>query len=70
MLQYLKDSDLEEIKYKVETVNFYGAGCSSEEKNNIIKESLVAFIQKSVEIFVKHDIDGAIMLCNGNPNIT
>jgi len=70
VLQYLKDSDLEEIKYKVETVNFYGAGCSSENKNNIMKESLAAFF-KSAEIFVKHDIDGACYaMYNGNPNIT
>ncbi len=70
ILQYLKDSDLEEIKYKVETVIFYGAGCSSEDKNNIIKESLAAFF-KSAEIFVKHDIDAACYaMYNGNPNIT
>ncbi len=70
VLQYLKDSDLEEIKYKVETVTFYGAGCSSEDKNNIIKESLAEFF-KNAEIFVKDDIDGACYaMYNGNPNIT
>jgi len=70
ILEHLKNSALKKYKGEIGTVFFYGAGCSSEDKNNIIKESLSEFF-KSTEIIVKHDIDAACYaMYNGNPNIT
>ena len=70
ILKELEQSNL--IKYikDIKEVFFYGAGCSSKEKNNIIEESLQSFFINS-KICVKHDIDAACYaMYKGNPNIT
>ena len=65
-----KKSVLEEHKNKIDTVFFYGAGCSSEDKNKIIKEALTVFFDNA-EIIVRHDIDAACYaMYKNNPNIT
>ena len=70
ILMHLRDSDLVNYKDEVETVFFYGAGCSSKDKNNIIKQAFNLFF-KNAEIIVKHDIDAACYaMYNGSPNIT
>ena len=70
ILEHLKNSALEKHKCEIETIFFYGAGCSSEDKNNIIKESLSEFFNNAI-ITIKHDIDAAsYAMYNGKPNIT
>ncbi|MEE2931068.1 MAG: ATPase [Bacteroidota bacterium] len=70
ILHHLRNSGLEKCKEKVDTVFFYGAGCSSEDKNKIIKEALNVFF-KNTKIIIKHDIDAACYaMYNGKPNIT
>ena len=70
ILKHLKKSVLEEHKNKIDTVFFYGAGCSSEDKNKIIKEALTVFFDNA-EIIVRHDIDAACYaMYKNNPNIT
>jgi glucosamine kinase len=39
-------------------IHFYGAGCSTENNNKMVKESLQVFFRKA-EIFIYHDILGA-----------
>ena len=70
ILKELKKSNLTEHSKDIKEVFFYGAGCSSKEKNSIIEESLQSFFINS-NIFIKHDIDAACYaMYNGNPNIT
>jgi len=55
---------------EVESVFFYGAGCSSPHLNLRIKGGLER-VFKNAEVFVDHDLLGAAYSCyNGEPNIT
>ena len=70
ILKELKQSNLTYHKKKIKEIFFYGAGCSSKEKNNIISESLQSFFINS-KIIIKHDIDAACYaMYKGSPNIT
>ena len=70
ILKELKKSSLSEGAKEIKEVFFYGAGCSSKDKNNIIEESLQSFFINS-KIIIKHDIDAACYaMYKGNPNIT
>ena len=70
ILKELDQSNLAEHSEKIKEVFFYGAGCSSIDKNNIISESLQSFFIKS-KIVIKHDIDAACYaMYKGMPNIT
>jgi len=70
ILKELEQSNLTEYSKEVKEVFFYGAGCSSNDKNNIISEPLQSFFTNS-KIVIKHDIDAACYaMYNGNPNIT
>lgn len=50
---------------KVKSVFFYGAGCSTPEKNAIVYKALVRCFPDS-EVFVKHDMLGAAKALLGN----
>jgi len=70
ILKELEQSDLTKHSNEIHEVFFYGAGCSSKDKNNIIAESLQSFFINS-KIVVKHDIDAACYaMYKGIPNIT
>jgi len=70
ILKELKKSSLTEGAKEIKEVYFYGAGCSSKDKNSIIEESLQSFFINS-KIIIKHDIDAACYaMYKGNPNIT
>ena len=70
ILKELEQSKLTEYSKEIKEVYFYGAGCSSKDKNNIIAESLQSFFIKS-KIVIKHDIDAACYaMYTGRPNIT
>jgi len=70
ILKELKKSSLSKCAKEIKEVFFYGAGCSSKDKNNIIEESLQSFFIDS-KIIIKHDIDAACYaMYKGNPNIT
>jgi N-acetylglucosamine kinase-like BadF-type ATPase len=70
ILKELKKSSLLECAKEIKEVFFYGAGCSSKDKNKIISDSLQSFFINS-KIVVKHDIDAACYaMYKGNPNIT
>ena len=55
----LNSSKLNSIKTEIKEVYFYGAGCSSESKNVIIKEPLQAFFSNA-EIIIRHDLEAAL----------
>ena len=55
----LNSSNLKSIKTEIKEVYFYGAGCSSESKNVIIKEPLQSFFSNA-EIIIRHDLEAAL----------
>ena len=55
----LNSSKLNSIKSDIQKVYFYGAGCSSEIKNIIIKEPLQSFFSNA-KIIIKHDLEAAL----------
>ena len=66
----LEKSSLKEHKESVNKIFFYGAGCSSKEKNKIIYKALKDVFKKT-EIEVKHDLEASCYaLYKGKPNIT
>ena len=70
ILTHLKKSDLVKDKDTINKIIFYGAGCSSKEKNKIILAAFSLFF-KNAEILIKHDIDAACYaVYSGKPNIT
>lgn len=42
----------------IQEIHFYGAGCSTENNNNMLKEAMKIFFRKA-DIFIYHDILGA-----------
>lgn len=55
----LNSSKLNSIKTEIKEVYFYGAGCSSERRNVIIKEPLQSFFSNA-EIIIRHDLEAAL----------
>ena len=55
----LNSSNLNSIKTEIKEVYFYGAGCSSESRNVIIKEPLQSFFSNA-EIIIRHDLEAAL----------
>lgn len=65
----LKDSLLPQVESKVEEIYFYGAGCSSENNRNIIKNGLTKLFP-TANIEINHDLLGAARsLCGNEPGI-
>ena len=70
IMSHLEKSELNKYKNKITNIFFYGAGCSSKEKNKIIESPLKEFFSNA-EITISHDLDAACFaMYNGNPNIT
>lgn len=55
----LNKSSLNSIRRKIQEVYFYGAGCSSESRNIIIKKPLQSFFLNA-EIIIRHDLEAAL----------
>ena len=55
----LNRSNLNSIKTEIKEVYFYGAGCSSESKNIIIREPMQSFFSNA-EIIIRHDLEAAL----------
>jgi len=59
LLNALTNSTLNNIKDKVTEVHFYGAGCSSPERNIILAKPMQTFFQHA-KIHIKHDLEAAV----------
>jgi glucosamine kinase len=70
ILSELKSSDLRPLANQFTEVYFYGAGCSSPERNAIVHRALQEFF-KNARVLVEHDILGAAIATNfDNQGIT
>ena len=66
----LNSSKMNSIKREIKEVYFYGAGCSSESRNIIIKKPLQAFFSNA-EIIIRHDLEAALKATyKGSPIIS
>jgi glucosamine kinase len=59
ILKEMNESSLSDIKEKITEVYFYGAGCSSKNKNKIIFDPLHTFFNID-KIYVRHDLEAAL----------
>jgi glucosamine kinase len=70
IIRHLENSELNKYKEKIEKIFFYGAGCSSKEKNKMIEDPFIEFFSNA-EITISHDLDAACFsMYNDKPNIT
>lgn len=69
IIEHLEKSELNQYKENVVSIFFYGAGCSSKEKNRIIEAPFKEFFKNS-EIRISHDLDAACLaMHNGKASI-
>jgi len=70
--QKLSENELfSSIKNKISEVYFYGAGCSSASRNEIIAKGLRAFFSNAEIVNVDHDLTGAALATSqGEPGIS
>jgi len=59
LLDVLEKSTLNPIKEKIITIYFYGAGCSSDERNRILAKAMQRFFLHA-KIYIKHDLEAAV----------
>lgn len=65
-----ENADLLDIQDQVEAVFFYGAGCSSTQRNLIVEKGLRAFFHRAQTVDVDHDLTGAALAtCGDEPGI-
>jgi glucosamine kinase len=64
----LDKTNLKEYRNKIEKMNFYGAGCSSEDRNNFLKQIFQEYFTSCNEIKVDHDMMAACMALFGDGN--
>ncbi|MFT4521796.1 MAG: N-acetylglucosamine kinase-like BadF-type ATPase [Bacteroidia bacterium] len=57
---------LASFQHEITEVYFYGAGCSSEERNAVVKHALQQFFTNLTTISVNHDLTGAALATCGN----
>ena len=70
IINHLEKSELYKYTEEITYVFFYGAGCSSKEKNRIIELPFKEFF-KNADININHDLDAACFaMYNGDPSIT
>jgi glucosamine kinase len=69
-IYHLLEKELAQYNNKaLRKIYFYGTGCNSESKNNVVKRALARFA-RSDEIFIGSDLLGAARsLCQNNPGI-
>jgi len=65
ILTELRDSALAGFREQVTEVKFYGAGCSSTDRNRIVHGPLAEFFPNA-KVLVDHDILGAAIATNGD----
>jgi len=65
-----QEGTLSKYKSEVKSVYYYGAGCSSKERNLIIEKALAMVFKNADKIIVEHDMVGAVLAtCRGEPGI-
>lgn len=61
-----KNDVLSECRAAVQHIYFYGAGCSSDERNAIVRDALAQFFAEANAVVVDHDLTGAALATCGD----
>lgn len=56
-----ENAELSDVADKIDGVFFYGAGCSSEDRNNIVKKAIQNIFKNANNVIVDHDLTGAAL---------
>jgi glucosamine kinase len=64
----LDKTNLKDYSGKIDKIIFYGAGCSSEERNEFLKQIFQAYFPSCLDIIVDHDMMAACMALFGDGN--
>ena len=59
------NSTLLKFRDQIRAVYYYGAGCSSDERNQIVRNALSSFFVNLNELVVDHDLTGAALATSG-----
>lgn len=62
----LNNDDLSAVKEQIQEIHYYGAGCSSPERNDLLTRALSNFFPNAHIIRVSEDLDGAAYAACGN----
>jgi len=60
-----ENEEIAEYAKKIQAVYFYGAGCSSPERNQVVLNALKPIFTNAVEIVVDHDLTAAALATGG-----
>lgn len=64
----LDKTDLKEYSTQIDKIIFYGAGCSSEDRNNYLKEIFQLYFPSCNDVKVDHDMMAACLALFGSSN--
>ncbi|MCF4102572.1 N-acetylglucosamine kinase [Gillisia sp. M10.2A] len=64
-----ENSDLQDVKDKVEKVHFYGAGCGTETPRALLEGIIANFFTNASEVMVKEDMVAAVYAATTEPGI-
>lgn len=64
-----ENSDLQDVKGKVERIHFYGAGCGTESPKLILQGIIANFFTNASEVIVKEDMVAAAFAATTEPGI-
>ncbi|AVR46979.1 N-acetylglucosamine kinase [Christiangramia fulva] len=65
----LENSDLAEVKHKIEKVHFYGAGCGTPTPKELLRSILSGYFTNAEEVLVMEDMVAAVYAATTEPGI-
>lgn len=63
------NSDLQDVKHKVEKVHFYGAGCGTDIPRTLLQDIIANFFTNASEVIVREDMVAAVWAATTEPGI-
>ncbi len=64
-----ENTDLQDVKHKVEKVHFYGAGCGTEVPRSLLQGIIANFFTNAIEVIVREDMVAAVWAATTEPGI-
>ncbi|MFN4762546.1 BadF/BadG/BcrA/BcrD ATPase family protein [Gillisia sp. Q332] len=64
-----ENTDLQEVKSKVERIHFFGAGCGTETPRKLLEDIIANFFTNASEVLVKEDMVAAAYAATTEPGI-
>lgn len=64
-----QNTDLQDVKHKVEKVHFYGAGCGTDIPRTLLQDIIANFFTNASEVIVREDMVAAVWAATTEPGI-